>query len=112
MTEYVGMICATIRSVLQGTEWAASFHNNGYGRRQHQISERVLQKVLPSIRDAVTDQVPDAEAIAGMIPRNERVAVPMLIAGATRSMQQDAPQSAGSSRSDSRARRCVCSRCT
>ena len=95
MTEYVGMICATIRSVLQGTKWAASFHHNGYGCRQQEISERVLQNVLPSIRDAVTDQVPDAEAIAGMFPCNKRIAVPMLIAGATRSMQQETPQSAG-----------------
>ena len=95
MTEYVSMICGVIRSVIQGTRWSDSFDHNGYGRGQEHVSQRVLQNVLPSIRDAVADVVPSADAIATLFPRNKSIAIQLLIDAVTKSMEQAATHSAG-----------------
>lgn len=69
----VPLVCETIRTVLQGTKWALSFSEDGFGNRQQSTSQYIRRQLeLDGFPEPMPALMPTLEQLTSILPQNRK----------------------------------------
>lgn len=76
--QFIGCVCDTIRSVLQGRRWAASFEKDGFGCGQAELGALVKRELRFEGPPVVASARPSDEQLACCFPKRSKVPTSLL----------------------------------